>query len=106
MSVLSSGNPVPRYLRLAQLLRQRIEKGVWVSGEHLPKLEDLMAEFDVARVTVRQAIALLSQEGLVSAVRGKGTIVQALPLATARFAWKRRWPKWPTPIATINPRSP
>jgi GntR family transcriptional regulator len=79
MSVLSSGNPVPRYLRLAQLLRQRIEKGVWVSGEHLPKLEDLMAEFDVARVTVRQAIALLSQEGLVSAVRGKGTIVQALP---------------------------
>lgn len=79
MSVLSPDHPVPRYWRLAQLLRQRIEKGVWKTGEHLPKLEDLMVEFDVARVTVRQAIALLSQEGLVSAVRGKGTTVQQLP---------------------------
>ncbi|MEY3913030.1 MAG: hypothetical protein RL509_1074 [Pseudomonadota bacterium] len=79
MSVFSPDHPVPRYWRLAQLLRQRIEKGLWKTGEHLPKLEDLMVEFDVARVTVRQAIALLSQEGLVSAVRGKGTIVQQLP---------------------------
>lgn len=79
MSALSTDHPVPRYWRLAQLLRQRIDKGVWKTGEHMPKLEDLMVEFDVARVTVRQAIALLSQEGLVSAVRGKGTIVQQLP---------------------------
>lgn len=79
MSVLHADHPVPRYWRLAQLLRQRIEKGIWKPGDHLPILEDLMAEFDVARVTVRQAIALLSQEGLVHALRGKGTIVQALP---------------------------
>ena len=54
MPVLASGNPVPRYARLAQLLRQRIDKGVWKPGEQLPRLEDLMQEFDVARVTVRQ----------------------------------------------------
>ena len=67
---------MPRYARLAQLLRQRIDKGVWKPGERLPSLEELMAEFDVARVTVRQAIAGLAQEGRVSVSRGRGTLVQ------------------------------
>ncbi len=79
MPVLASGNPVPRYARLAQLLRQRIDKGVWKPGDHLPRLEDLMQEFDVARVTVRQAVGLLAQDGLVSVGRGRGTIVQPRP---------------------------
>ena len=56
MSLLSAGDPVPRYARLAQLLRQRIDKGFWKPGERLPRLEALMAEFDVARVTARQAV--------------------------------------------------
>jgi GntR family transcriptional regulator len=77
MPVLASGNPVPRYARLAQLLRQRIDKGVWKPGDHLPRLEDLMLEFDVARVTVRQAVALLARDGWVSVGRGRGTVVQA-----------------------------
>jgi GntR family transcriptional regulator len=80
MPVLASGNPVPRYARLAQLLRQRIDKGVWKPGEQLPRLEDLMQEFDVARVTVRQAVGLLAQDGWVSVSRGRGgTIVQSRP---------------------------
>jgi len=76
MSLLSAGDPVPRYARLAQLLRQRIDKGIWKPGERLPRLEDLMAEFDVARVTARQAVALLARDGLVSVSRGRGTLVQ------------------------------
>ena len=79
MPVLASGNPVPRYARLAQLLRQRIDKGMWKPGDHLPRLEDLMLEFDVARVTVRQAVALLAQDGWVNVSRGRGTVVQARP---------------------------
>lgn len=80
MPVLASGNPVPRYARLAQLLRQRIDKGVWKPGQQLPRLEDLMQEFDVARVTVRQAVGLLAQDGWVCISRGRGgTIVQPRP---------------------------
>ena len=41
----------------------------------LPSIEFLMKEFTVARITVRQAIRLLSDEGLVTAQRGKGTFV-------------------------------
>ncbi len=77
MSVLAASSPIPRYLRVAQLLRQRIEKGVWMPEERLPSLELLMKEFDVARVTARQAIQLLAQDGLVETARGKGTVVKA-----------------------------
>lgn len=45
----------------------------------LPSIEKLMDEFRVARVTVRQAVKLLSQEGLVSPQRGRGTIIKELP---------------------------
>ncbi len=69
--------PIPRYLQLADLFRQRVEKGLWPVGETLPSIERLMEEFDVARVTVRQAISLLSGEGLLSPQRGRGTFVTA-----------------------------
>jgi GntR family transcriptional regulator len=66
---------VPRYLQLADLFRQRIAKGQWVSGERLPSLFELVREFDVARVTVRQAIDVLRREGLLDPVQGRGTFV-------------------------------
>ncbi|MDH3377606.1 MAG: GntR family transcriptional regulator [Gammaproteobacteria bacterium] len=66
---------VPRYLQLADIFRQRIARGVWKPGQMLPSIEMLMGEFAVARVTVRQAIKLLSDEELVSPQRGKGTVV-------------------------------
>lgn len=67
--------PIPRYLQLADLFRQRVQRGQWPVGATLPSIEALMAEFEVARVTVRQAIALLAAEGLLSPQRGRGTFV-------------------------------
>ena len=45
-------SPIPRYLQIADLLRKRIGRGQWRTGEQLPTLEALVAEFGVARVTV------------------------------------------------------
>ncbi len=70
-----SNVPIPRYVQLAGMLRRRIAKGYWVPGEMMPSIETLMREFDVARVTVRQACKLLSDEGLLSPQRGRGTLV-------------------------------
>ena len=67
--------PIPRYVQLADLFRQRVDKGIWLPGNILPSIDQLMEEFDVARVTVRQAIALLAEEGLLSPQRGRGTFV-------------------------------
>ena len=74
-----SESPVPRYVQLADLMRQRIARGVWPQGHRLPSLEELMAEFGVARVTVRQAVDLLAREGLVSPQQGRGTFVTGAP---------------------------
>ena len=94
----------PLYVQLADLFRQRIVKGVWKEGEKLPSLEQLVAEFEVARVTVRQAIERLTRDGLVSPQRGRGTFVtgapQQRPLAARRDLAAATSP---TSIATRHP---
>jgi GntR family transcriptional regulator len=72
-------SPIPRYVQLADIFRQRIVRGLWPAGGMLPSIETLMQEFSVARVTVRQAVKLLSAEGLVSPHRGRGTLVKKVP---------------------------
>lgn len=79
---LFGDSPVPRYAQLSALFRRRIERGQWRSGQRLPTLQVLMAQFGVARVTVRQAIGVLAREGLVSAQRGRGTFVTGHPART------------------------
>jgi len=74
-------SPVPLYLQLADIFRQRIARGTWPRGEQMPTIAELQAEFGVSRVTVRQAIHLLSAEGLVSAHRGRGTLINDVPAA-------------------------
>ncbi len=75
---------VPLYVQLADLFRQRIVKGRWREGEKLPSLDKLVEEFEVARVTVRQAVDRLTRDGLVSPQRGRGTFVTHAP-ATDRW---------------------
>lgn len=74
-----SDSPIPLYLQLADLFRERIARGVWPYEHRLPSLEELVKEFGVARVTVRQSIELLAREGLVSPQRGRGTFVTGMP---------------------------
>ncbi len=72
-----ANSPVPRYAQLSELLRQRIARGVWKEGQKLPSLEELVREFGVARVTVRQAVDVLARDGLLSPQAGRGTFVTA-----------------------------
>ena len=68
-------SPIPLYLQVAATLRRRIEDGYWKANERISTLEGLEAEFQVARVTVRQAIEILHKEGLVRRKQGRGTFV-------------------------------
>ena len=68
-------SPIPLYLQVADILRGRINRRQWPAGTLIPTLEALAEEFKVARVTARQAVQVLTREGLVSPRRGYGTVV-------------------------------
>lgn len=94
VSAIFARSPLPRYAQLADLLRQRIARGVWTKGQKLPSIEELMIEFDVARVTVRQAVDRLARDGLLSPQPGRGTFVTAVPA-------QDRWLKLETSLRAL-----
>lgn len=67
--------PVTLYAQLAGILREQIKSGAWPHGSDIPSLEELAQQFNVARVTVRLAMQMLSKEGLVSSHRGRRSMV-------------------------------
>ncbi|SFM15400.1 GntR family transcriptional regulator [Salibacterium qingdaonense] len=64
------------YLQIKDILIQRIQEGKWEAHSLIPTEQELMKEFDVSRSTVRQAISVLVQTGLVEKTQGRGTIVK------------------------------
>lgn len=63
----------PRYRVIADELRRRIQAGAIPPGALLPAESALIAEFQVSRGTVRQAIDALRAEALVVTEHGRGT---------------------------------
>lgn len=70
-----SKGAVPLYRQLEQLLREKIEDGEYVKGDILPSEKQLQETYNVSRVTVRQAIGNLENDGYLECHRGIGTIV-------------------------------
>ena len=68
-------NGIPLYYQLETILRQRIFSGDFELKAPLPSEEALGQEYNVSRITVRQALASLEREGLIVRRRGKGTFV-------------------------------
>jgi GntR family transcriptional regulator len=73
--VIDRSSPVPYYAQVKELIRRRIELGEWPVGDQLPVDADLCRMFEVSRTVVRQALRDLSDEGIVSRRKGKGTFV-------------------------------
>ena len=94
---------VPRYLQVASVLRRRIRDGHWAVGDKIATLEELEREFNVARVTVRQAIDLLQGEGLVKSFQGRGTFVTK---AVENDRWMQLATNWESLIAPIRDHVP
>jgi GntR family transcriptional regulator len=69
--------PITLYRALADNLRAAIVRGDYVTGAHLPTELELCALHNVSRHTARDALRLLSDEGLIARKRGAGTQVIA-----------------------------
>jgi len=75
VAVKQHAGGMPRYLQLGTLFRRLVSSGQWSDGAQIPTVEDLAAEYGVARATVRQALGILESEGLIERFRAKGTFV-------------------------------
>ncbi|NEQ54319.1 MAG: phosphonate metabolism transcriptional regulator PhnF [Leptolyngbya sp. SIO3F4] len=71
---------LPLYLQIADELRRNIEESVFNVGDQLPTELELSKRFGVHRHTLRRAVDVLRQEGIVDVERGRGTFVVA-PIA-------------------------
>ncbi|MBE7381796.1 MAG: phosphonate metabolism transcriptional regulator PhnF [Leptolyngbya sp. SIO1E4] len=72
---------LPLYIQIASELRQNIAEAVFKIGDRLPTETELSARFGVNRHTLRRAMEVLRQEGIVGVERGRGTFVMATPIA-------------------------
>ncbi len=65
----------PFYLQLYELLYRNIASGHWRPGDMLPSETELIERYQISRITVRQALAMLVKDGLIYRRRGLGTFV-------------------------------
>jgi GntR family transcriptional regulator len=68
-----------KYQQIADRLREQITRGALAPDDRLPSEPDLVRQYDASRNTVRLALALLTNQGLVVTRQGLGTFVQAPP---------------------------
>ena len=72
----------PKYEQLADNLREQILSGVYQKDELIPSENKLQEEYGLSRYTVRQAIGVLVEEGLLRKERGAGTFVSKIDQGT------------------------
>jgi len=71
-------SPIPYYIQLMEILRDKIHRGDWAPGDQIPGEQDLCELYGISRTVVRQTLMELELEGVINRRKGKGTFI-ALP---------------------------
>lgn len=66
---------LPIYIQIHDQIKDKIENGFWKIGDRLPSERELSLQFGVSRMTLRQAIQTLADEGILERKIGSGTYV-------------------------------
>jgi len=81
-------SPVPLYFQIANQLEARMVSGEWVPGALLPSEKALASQYGVSLITVRGAMRMLADQGLISRLPGKGTVVRE---PNSGAVWELGW---------------
>ncbi|MBI5578864.1 MAG: GntR family transcriptional regulator [Deltaproteobacteria bacterium] len=73
--MLNSQEATPLYQKLRDILRKQVEDGRYLPDHAIPSERDLCQQYQISRITVRQAIAEMINEGILYRKQGKGTFV-------------------------------
>lgn len=72
-------------MQLVTILSDQIGNGEFRPGQRLPSESQLCERYDVSPMTVRRAINILVDQGLVTTAQGKGTFVKPMELSAVTF---------------------
>jgi GntR family transcriptional regulator len=75
MLTVNRASPIPLYYQLKQILVSKIDSQEWKSGDLIPSEQELQDTYSLSRTTVRQTLADMVNEGLLTRHRGRGTFV-------------------------------
>lgn len=67
------------YVQLAEDLAKRIERGEFPVGARLPSEAELAQDYRTAKMTVRRALEILRERGMIRTLHGRGSVVIATP---------------------------
>lgn len=73
--MLDKQSPIPIYIQIEEQLKQQIQQGDFPIGAAIPSERELTERFGVSRMTVRQSITNLVNDGLLYREKGRGTFV-------------------------------
>jgi DNA-binding GntR family transcriptional regulator len=92
----------PAYLLIANQIAEQIGAGFYRPGDQLPTEAQLRAHYGVSPMTVRRAISILLERGLVSTTQGKGTFVRTLDMGEAIFRLQEITDLWVDDDASVE----
>jgi GntR family transcriptional regulator len=73
--MIDKNYPLPMYFQLKELMREKIASGEWKPGDMVPSERELSEQYQISRMTARQALGELATEGLLRREQGRGTFV-------------------------------
>lgn len=73
---IHSHNRLPIYVQIKAYIKKKLDDGHWTPDTAIPTERELAEQFQVTRMTIRQAVTELVHEGLLIRKRGKGTYVR------------------------------
>lgn len=77
MVAVDKESRIPIYLQLKELIKERILQGEYRPGQLIPSERELCMQYGISRMTARQAIGELQNEGYLYKLQGKGTFVSS-----------------------------
>lgn len=75
--IVDRQSPTPIYTQIVNWISSKITTGVWPSNYKLPSEIELSDQLNVSRGSLRKAISILIEKGLLTQVHGKGTFVSS-----------------------------
>ncbi|MEG0765099.1 MAG: GntR family transcriptional regulator [Pseudoflavonifractor sp.] len=88
-------SPQPLYEQVVERLKNLICQGVYQKGDLLPSEKDLVEMMGVSRITVREALRLLGEAGVIETFKGKGSfvVIDGAQMTSNRACGEKTYPK-------------